>query len=236
MIDCMPVQRILSGTIRSEITTKTNQANRPVTKKGAEMKSSPTTQNRSPVKPRLRLAWPAVTLILAAAVIAVRAEPGNDNRAPDVGANTQLVPPGETNKVSFHVYAVGFQIYTNDSTTFAWGLYAPEAVLLDADGNLVGIHYAYAYNAAGAPIPAWETESGSLVVGARIASASGGAGNIPWLLLQGVHSEGPGVLESTTYIQRVNTTGGVAPPIVSQPGQTARVPYTAEYYFYRGTK
>jgi len=236
MIDWMRVQRILCGTIRSEITTKPNRARRPVTKKGADMKSSPTTQNRSPVKPGLRLTWPAVTLILGVSVIVARAEPGNDNRAPDVGANTQLVPPGETNKVSFHVYAVGFQIYTNDSTTFAWGLYAPEAVLLDADGNPVGIHYAYAYNAAGAPIPAWETESGSLVVGARIASAPGGTGNIPWLLLQAVHTEGPGILESTTYIQRVNTTGGVAPAIVPTAGQTVRIPYTAEYFFYRGTK
>ena len=200
------------------------------------MKSSPATQNRSPVKPRLRLTLPAVALLLGAFAIVARAEPGNDNRAPDVGANTALVPPGGTNKVSFQVYAEGFQIYTNDSTTFAWGLYAPEAFLFDADGNLVGIHYAYGYNAAGAPIPAWETESGSLVVGARIASAPGGTGNILWLLLQGVHSEGPGVLDSTTYIQRVNTTGGVAPPIVPIPGQTVRVPYTAEYYFYRGTK
>ncbi len=200
------------------------------------MKSSPTTQNRSPIKHTLRLALSAVTLLFAAAVIPVSADPGNDNRAPDVGANTQLLPPGETNKVSFHVYAVGFQIYTNDSTTFAWGLYAPEAVLFDADGNPVGIHYAYGYNSAGAPIPAWETESGSLVVGARIASAPGGTGNIQWLLLQAVHTEGPGVLESTTYIQRVSTAGGVAPPIVSLPGQTVRVPYTAEYFFYRGTK
>lgn len=200
------------------------------------MKSTPTTQNRSSVKRRLRVALPALALLLGAVATVVRAEPGNDNRAPDVGGNTALVPPGGTNKVSFHVYAEGFQIYTNDSTTFAWGLYAPEARLFDADGNLVGIHYAYGYNAAGAPIPAWETESGSLVVGARLASASGGTGNIAWLLLQAVHTEGPGVLESTTFIQRVATTGGVAPPIVSEPGQTVRVPYTAEYFFYRGTK
>jgi len=204
--------------------------------KDTDMRSSPANRNRSPVKHRLWLALRAVPLILGAAVIGVRADAGTDNRAPDVGSNTVLIPPGDTNKVSFHVYAVGFQIYTNDSTTFAWGLYAPEACLFDADGNLVGIHYAYGYNAAGAPIPAWETESGSLVDGARIASAPGGAGNIAWLLLQAVHTEGPGVLQPTTYIQRVNTAGGVAPPIVSQPGQMVRVPYTTEYFFYRDTK
>jgi len=191
---------------------------------------------RSLLRPVARLAAPVVAVLLCAGVMALWAEPDNDNRAPDVGTNTVLIPPGGTNKVHFHVYAVGVQIYTNDATTFAWGLKAPEACLFDADGNLVGIHYAYGYTAAGAPIPAWETESGSLVVGARIASAPGGAGNIAWLLLQATHTEGPGVLAHTTYIQRVETSGGVMPPIVSQPGQEVRVPYTAEYFFYRGTK
>jgi uncharacterized protein DUF3455 len=174
---------------------------------------------------------PLILALLIAGPPALRADPGNDNRAPDVPEPIQT--PGDTNKVSFHVYAVGVQIYTNDSTTFAWGLKAPEAMLFDSEGNLVGIHFAYGYTAAGAPIPAWQTESGSLVVGSRIASAPGGVGNIPWLLLQAIHAEGPGVLQSSTYIQRVNTMGGVAPPIVQQPGQEVRVPYTAEYFFYR---
>jgi Protein of unknown function (DUF3455) len=181
----------------------------------------------------LNLTGSTVALLICAA-LTLRADPGNDNRAPDVPETIQ--PPGGTNKVHFHVYAVGVQIYTNDSTTFAWGLKAPEATLFDADGEVVGIHYAYAYTPAGAPIPAWETESGSLVVGTRVASEPGGPGNIPWLLLKATHTEGPGVLEPTTYIQRVQTTGGVMPPIVQQPGQEVRVPYTAEYFFYRGTK
>src|SRR4051794_36650607 len=105
-----------------------------------------------------------LALLVCAGVTDLRAQ-GTDNRVPVVP--DAIKTPGDTNKVSFHVYAVGFQIYTNDTTTFAWGLFAPEATLYDADGNLVGIHYAYGYNAAGAPIPAWETVSGSLVVGAR---------------------------------------------------------------------
>ncbi len=197
------------------------------------MKTRKSTPSGSIRAATLKLAAPALALLACAGLTDLRADPGNDNRAPDVGSNTSLIPPGDTNKVSFHVYAVGFQIYTNDSTTFAWGLKAPAASLFDSDGNLVGIHYAYGYTAAGAPIPAWETESGSLVVGARLASASGGTGNIPWLLLQGVHSEGPGVLDETTFIQRVSTSGGVMPPIVMQPGQEVSVPYTAQYFFYR---
>jgi len=178
----------------------------------------------------ITLAGPTLALLLGSGLTDLRAQ-GTDNRAPAVPPAIEV--PGDTNKVSFHVYAVGFQIYTNDTTTFAWGLFAPEARLYDADGNLVGIHYAYAYNAAGAPIPAWETVSGSLVVGARIASAPGASGSIPWLLLQATHTEGPGFLEPTTFVQRVNTSGGVMPPPVFLPGQEARVPYTAEYFFYR---
>src|SRR5260221_9309155 len=169
--------------------------------------------------------------LLLAGTAPLWADPGNDNRAPAVPAAIQT--PGDTNKVAFHVYAMGVQIYTNDSTTYAWGLKAPEAMLFDSDGNLVGIHFAYGYTAAGAPIPAWQTESGSLAVGSRIASAPGGTGNIAWLLLLAIHTEGPGVLEPTTYIQRVNTAGGAAPAVVQQTSQEVRVAYPAEYFFYR---
>ena len=37
-----------------------------------------------------------------------------------------------------------------------------------------------------------------------------------------------------TFIQRVNTTGGIAPAAPGTTvGEEARVPYTAEYFFYR---
>ena len=146
---------------------------------------------------------------------------GNDNRTPDVPTT---IRPGDTNKVHFHVYAVGVQIYNWSGS--AWVFRAPEAVLFDADGNVVGIHYAG---------PTWESESGSKVVGARIASASSpNPQSIPLLLLGAVTTEGPGIFERTTFIQRVNTVGGVAPSVSgSTIGEEARVPYTAEYFFYR---
>ena len=43
-------------------------------------------------------------------------------------------------------------------------------------------------------------------------------------------------LTVTTYIQRVNTTGGLAPTSgcdASTVGTVAKVPYTADYYFYK---
>jgi hypothetical protein len=104
-------------------------------------------------------------------------------------------------------------------------------VLFDADGNVVGSHYAF----AGPTRPAWQTLSGSLVVGARsVPPVTVDPTAIPWLILQAVSTEGPGILEHTTYIQRVNTAGGLAPAALpTSAGEVARVPYTTEYYFYR---
>src|ERR1041384_4456223 len=125
------------------------------------MKSSQTRRAASV----FRFAVPAVVSMLLASQPAIQAESGNDNRAPTVPPSL-VVPEG--NRVSFHAYAVGVQIYgatasTNSPTGFAWTFLAPEAVLFDADGNVVGHHYAF----AGPTRPAWESASGSRVVGAR---------------------------------------------------------------------
>jgi hypothetical protein len=66
-------------------------------------------------------------------------------------------------------------------------------------------------------------------------------GAIPWLLVTVVGAQdgpaGRDRLKDTTYIQRLNTTGGVAPSTgcssSTDIGNSAFVPYTADYYFYR---
>jgi hypothetical protein len=169
----------------------------------------------------------ALAISLLGATSRAWAGPGEDNRAPDVPA--VLEAPGGTNKVHFHAYALGVQIYTNDPTRLVWGFKAPEAVLFAADGNgEIGIHYAG---------PTWESQSGSKVVGAVVPPrVTVDTNAIPWLLLRAVSSEGPGIFGGTTYIQRVNTTGGLAPATPPTPTDTeVRVPYTAEYFFYRAT-
>jgi hypothetical protein len=53
-------------------------------------------------------------------------------------------------------------------------------------------------------------------------------------LLGAVENDGPGIFHGVTYIQRVNTVGGLAPGQAGDfVGQEARVPYSADYYFYR---
>ncbi len=166
----------------------------------------------------------ALALLLLALVAPVGAEPGDDNRAPDLGDCQKLQVP-EGNKVAFHAYAEGVQIYRWNGTS--WDFVAPEAVLYagDEDDDPVAIHYAG---------PTWESDSGSKVVGAVLERCTPDPDAIPWLKLEAVSSEGPGIFDGVTFIQRLYTVGGKAPADPGDfPGEEVRVPYTADYYFYR---
>jgi hypothetical protein len=167
------------------------------------------------------LALPLLALALAGRAAA---DPGNDNRAPDLGVCQELqVPAG--NDVAFHALGVGVQIYRWDGTS--WAFVAPEAVLFADDGDdvVVGIHFGG---------PTWESLSGSTVGGTVIDHCTPDPDAIPWLLLGAASTEGPGLFEDVTYLQRLNTVGGIAPAGPGDfVGQVARVPYTADYFFYR---
>ncbi len=145
-------------------------------------------------------------------------------RAVDLGACAKLAAP-EGSRLAYRAYAVGVQIYRWSGTE--WVFVAPEAVLYAAPGSrgAVGTHYAG---------PTWRSVSGSTVVGALLDRCPVGGGAIPWLSLRAVSAHGPGVLARTTFIQRLDTEGGTAPPSPgAYAGEEARVPYTADYYFYR---
>jgi uncharacterized protein (TIGR03118 family) len=189
------------------------------------------TINETPARRRLRpsvlaarsankAAAGALALLLGGGLTALAAGSGNDNRAPEVPADI-AVPAG--NKVHFHGFGVGVQIYTWSGTS--WGAAVPEATLFHGDG-VVATHFAG---------PTWESNSGSKVVGAVVQpTVTVDSNAIPWLLLRAVKAEGPGIFADTTFIHRVNTTGGEAPSADGTfVGQVARVPYTADYFFYR---
>ncbi|HWR15708.1 MAG TPA: DUF3455 domain-containing protein [Terriglobales bacterium] len=97
--------------------------------------------------------------------------------------------------------------------------------------------------------PTWQSSFDSSMVWAKaLASIPAGsdpscsnAGSIPCLLLQSIGSQqgpsGGGLMTPTTYVQRLNTTGGVAPSegcsTATDVGKQKLVPYTADYYFFR---
>jgi Protein of unknown function (DUF3455) len=190
------------------------------------MNSSTTTRTAHPFRLHsLSVTLAALALLLLALVAPAGADPGNDNRAPDLVGDCQILRVPAGNKVAFHVYAEGVQIYRWNGTS--WVFVAPDAVLFADAGEdgAVGIHYAG---------PTWQSNSGSKVVGTVLQRCTPDPGAIPWLLLKAVSSEGPGIFHRVTYIQRVNTVGGLAPAEPGDfPGDVEKVPYTAEYFFYR---
>jgi Protein of unknown function (DUF3455) len=131
------------------------------------------------------------------------------------------------------VHAIGVQKYTCQANG-TWLFTDPEATLYKTTGvsNPIGTHF---LNFA-TGLPVWQLKDGSSVEAARTAMASGGTGNIAWLLLQAVvtvaGSDGDR-LTSTTWVQRLNTSGGVAPAGSCTPGDSIGVAYSADYFFWR---
>jgi hypothetical protein len=146
----------------------------------------------------------------------------------------KLAPP-TGNKVYLVGHATGVQIYKCSSTPTgpAWTLLAPEANLVADNGDFVAKHFAG---------PTWQAKDGSSVVATRAADpVTVDETAIPWLLLR-VTKASPGRegdrLALTTFIQRVNTTGGLAPTSgcgASTLNTETRVNYTADYFFWKAT-
>jgi Protein of unknown function (DUF3455) len=138
--------------------------------------------------------------------------------------------PGASESLALVVPAKGVQIYEcrarkGEAGAHEWAFVAPEAELFDANGKSIGRHYAG---------PHWESADGSRIIATVKARADAPvAGAIPWLLLAAKSVGSEGAFSRVTSIQRVATAGGVAPAGgCSRAGEQARIPYTAEYYFF----
>jgi hypothetical protein len=150
-------------------------------------------------------------------------------RTPPIVPDSLKTPPNQL--LVLETRATGVQIYEcragkDNAARFEWVLVAPEAELIDNAGVKVGKHYAG---------PTWEAIDGSKVVGEVKARDDGPDPNaIPWLLLTAKSTSGSGMLNKTTSIQRLATSGGKAPAACGKDdaGKQARVPYEAVYNFY----
>jgi Na+-translocating ferredoxin:NAD+ oxidoreductase RnfE subunit len=150
----------------------------------------------------------------AVALNASTSQVSQQDRVPDA----IQVPRG--NKQIAEMAARGVQTYqcTNGAFTFL----QPDAILSD-DGRAEVLHTAG---------PVWTSVlDGSSVTGGVVAS-SPVPGAIPEVLLSGVAHRGPGLLSAVTFIQRLDTTGGLAPTGPCTAGTTVSVPYTADYVFW----
>jgi len=161
-----------------------------------------------------------------------KASPGIDCGSP----LPAILQVEQGNKLAYRAYATGVQLWevrrsTTDPNSYSWVNFAPSAnlYLLPDFTQQIGTHYAG---------PSWEFSKGPYkgekTVAAKLQGATVDPTAVPWLLLKAND-----LLSSTgnkvTFIQRVCTTGGLAPAIPateSNLGQQESIPYTAVYLFY----
>jgi hypothetical protein len=153
------------------------------------------------------------------------------------------------NKAFIEGHAVGTQDYIclPSGSGFAWTFFGPQATLFNDNDKQVITHFLSPNPFDdGTPGVTWQhSRDTSTVWGTAIASSSDPAfvapGAIPWLLVQVVGAQdgptGGHTLTATTFIQRLNTSEGVAPStgctLSTNVGRKALVPYTADYFFYK---
>jgi hypothetical protein len=137
------------------------------------------------------------------------------------------VPAGNSPVLTVH--AKGDQIYqcSVNNGIYSWQLQAPDAKLFDAQGHIVGNHYSG---------PIWEYKEGSRVVGQVVSKIDiDPDSSISWLLVKVIAHKGKGLLSEVSFINRINTHGGLKPLSgcdSNHLGAEKRVPYTADYIFY----
>ncbi len=179
-------------------------------------------------------------LAVASLPVVVAVAACSTNQAAPTGLKVSNVPAAiavpSGNKLAFTLHGSGLQHYecrakAGVAGSYDWVFTAPEAALYDRSDAIVGRHYGG---------PTWEYGDDSKVTGKVIAETpapDSNAGNIAWLLLQGTPVSRGGVLNGVTYIQRVNTDGGVAPTELcsaATAGTKKGVRYSADYLFYKG--
>ena len=183
----------------------------------------------------------------------------DDTTPPPVPDNIR-VPAG--NKLFLVGHAVGTQNYicVPAGTGVRFVLFTPEATLFDEEGEQLTTHYfspnPFEVNTDPKVLgdhtirATWQDSRDSSTVWGQVKPGNSSTdpnfveqGAIPWLLVTIVgHQDGPtggDRLSGTTFIQRLNTHGGVAPSTgctsLADLGNMTFVPYTTDYYFYKST-
>ena len=187
----------------------------------------------------------------------VRAAHAENITVPPVPGNLNV---DEGNEVFLVGHGVGTQNYvclpsTASASGFAFSLFTPEATLFNNEGKQLITHF-FSPNSdptvkppeAGTIRVTWEDSRDSSRVWAMLLQQSTEApfvqkDAVAWLKLGTVGVDvgpiGSGRLTKVTFIQRLNTAGGLAPKegcsTAQDLGRKAFVPYSADYFFYKKT-
>jgi hypothetical protein len=172
------------------------------------------------------LSGAALTVVGALTAVTFQASAAEQTRPgprPSVSASASpIAPPAGVRKIGTYKVVSGTQTYTCANGSFA-GASVPEAKLAGTGGIL--------HHFKG---PSWQSERDQSLVTATKIGEQTRPGTINELLLQVNSHSGPanGVLARASYIQRLYTSGGVAPAGACTDGSTTAVPYSAVYVFW----
>lgn len=173
------------------------------------------------------------TVAVATALVAACAGP---SPAPMASASRMSVPEAvrvpSSDRLRMETVGVGELTYEcrpkrDAAGQFEWAFAGPVATLYDRNRVAVGKYYGG---------PTWESNDGSKVTGTQVAVApSSTPKSIPLQLVKANPATGSGAMQGVTYIQRLNTQGGVAPEAAcgaANAGAKMQVPYQADYLFF----
>jgi uncharacterized protein DUF3455 len=187
---------------------------------------------------------------LGTAFVAALPQVGHaQNVTPPPVPGTLQVPEGNEAFLIGHAFGSQDYVCAASGSGVAFVLTTPEAVLFDNPARRVINHFFSPNPVEGGTIRAtWQSTRNSSVFWGKLVHAATFATDpdfvaqdaIAWLLLsQAGVLEGSGNgdnLAAATFVQRVNTVGGLAPSIgcnaPADIGNTAFVPYEADYVFY----
>jgi hypothetical protein len=161
---------------------------------------------------------------------------------PNVPANIKVLPP---NRPFLLGHAFGTQNYVclPSGNQFAFKLFTPQATLFDDDGKQIATHFFSPDpdDPLGTIRATWQHSGDTSAVWGKVVPGDNATVDpeaIDWLRVTPTANQGApsSVLAKTTFIQRVNTAGGLPPPTgcssAADVGKTAFVPYSADYIFY----
>jgi hypothetical protein len=186
------------------------------------------------------------TFIVALAIAVPQAALADEIVPPAVPAKLS-VPEGNTPFSIAHAAGTQNYVCLPSGKQAKWTFFGPQATLFNDSSEQIMTHFLSPNPAeSSAPRATWQDSRDTSAVWAVIKEESDDpefveSGAIKWLLLRVVGAEyGPdwgNRLTDTTFIQRVNTSGGVAPTAgcaaPADVGKKAFVPYTTDYVFYR---
>jgi len=199
-----------------------------------------------PTTPRTRR-FACATVVIATFAWTLPQQAYAQRETPPPVPDSIRVPAGDRLFLAGHAFGTQNYICLPSGAGFAWALFSPQATLFHNDARQVMTHFLSPNpEEAGTLRATWQYSVDTSAVWARAIASSSDSGfvapdAIPWLLLEVVGADGGPTggrrLTVATYIQRLNTAGGIAPATgcsqSANVGSRTFVPYEADYFFYR---